>query len=180
MFVYTASAVILLLALPVGYGLGKLLGYNRLVLSILIVGVLVPWFGHHTYILTNMGLSITQALQSKSEHVFSIAVTGPALVFSLVCLGIYITKKLKFATVIIPASAFLITWYLTFRELHATEPDIYIDNVANVWLFIYSVGGTALLFGYLWHSISKDLPNNKKIKTDLRSRISKFSSIPRC
>jgi hypothetical protein len=77
-------------------------------------------------------------------------IAGPATVAALTTAGMVLARKILVLAAAIPGGAFLVTWYVTFPLAHAALPMGFLnfDNVANVWLFVASVGATGLLLGY--------------------------------
>jgi hypothetical protein len=133
----------------VGGGILLRLGVGRhwAVLLPLAVLALVPWWGHHQEI-----LGLAKASGASVDELQKVQIAGLAAVGALTVVFLALARKAPALAAAIPGSAFLVTWYITFPLALSAAPSgsIGMDNVATVWLFIYSAGATGVLLAY-WY-----------------------------
>jgi len=147
-----------ILGLAIGYGMRRLLGQNRALLTLVLLGLLAPWIRHHLEITRQASAALSQALGPETELPISAVTVGPVIVLLVVTIAVLIAGRLRFLVVAVPAAAFLVTYNLTFRLVYGAVPGFHFDNIPNIWLFMWTVGATILLITY-WRPI---------LPTDLR------------
>jgi hypothetical protein len=148
------------LALAVGYGLRKLLGKNRLVLALVLVGLLVPWCMHHLKYIQKVQFWLSQNPGRFDTLPLETIIAGPIVVILLTAVAVAFSGRLGRIVAVVPVSAFYITYYLTFSLLSiAAAPGWYGDNMPTIWLFMWSVGATILVLAYSWPSHAMDSNN---------------------
>jgi len=145
------------LALAVGYGLRRLLGKNRLVLALVLVGLLIPWSIHHFKHIQQGQFWLSQNSGSFNTLPSDTIIAGPVVVVLLVAVVVALSNRLGRIVAVVPVSAFYITYYLTFRLLSiAMAPGWYTDNIPTIWLFMWTIGATIFLLAYWWPTQTTD------------------------
>ena len=163
LFPLIAAGCFFVVGLGVGYVFRWLFGQSRLVLALLLVGALTPWLMHHLAFLQVTSDTLASETMDRTDLPLEVVLLGPAVVLTAVITAIVVPNWLRLVAATMPGVAFLTTWFLTFRLAYHTIPSCYLpdhpmrhwchipfDNMATIWLWIFSVGATGGLLAYCW------------------------------
>ena len=137
-----------LIALATGYGLRKWFGQNALLLTVVLIFLLMPWWAHFQIYLN--AAEQGWASSSAANETLPGKYLGPALLSFLICISVTLRRYIRVLIPAIPYLAFLITWKLVFPTWRDVVPDYYEDNMPSIWLAIWTIGATLLLVVYWW------------------------------
>jgi hypothetical protein len=104
-----------------------------------LVLTLIPWFLHHQLIIEHEVVSVEAAL------------IGPGVVALSAMGALFLGGWARLLVALLPAAAFLVSWYITIPVMMAVLPAsdrVLHDNMPTIWLAMWTIGATVVLVAY--------------------------------
>ena len=119
---------------------GRVLGFRKIILSILHLICILPWFLHYKAFLT-----------SGNTDMHSV---GIYLIPFFLMLFIFLTvhmenQKARFCNTLIPFLAFFATRFYIMPTVYEENQSYVFDNIPTIWLFFWTLIATSIVFSYV-------------------------------
>lgn len=149
-FIVLVTGTLSVVGAGIGCALRRWRGQKTKVLLAVLTLALLPWLWHHLYLMANLQRHLLAASGDPQVASLTVITLGPALVALFAAITMVKRRALGRVVSAMPALAWVVTMFVTLPIARYAAPEFYVDNIAHIWLFIFSVASMIMVLAYSW------------------------------